>query len=108
MARSAPLICVAIPPHDILTEGTGVLVESLSAWIVEAREGAVFEEDDETGTSHLLCRWNTVLRPGQDANLVGIEAGSVGHTRAETLACVNDESHAVCMGSVLALGTLIS
>ena len=95
MARSAPLICVAIPPHDILTEGTGVLVDSLSAWVVEARERAVLEEDDETGTSHLVCRWNTVLRPGQDAHLVGIEAGSVGHTRAETLACVDDESHAV-------------
>jgi hypothetical protein len=93
MTRSAPLICVAIPPHYIFTEGTGVLVESLSAWIVEARERAVLEEDDETGTSHLLCRWNTVLRPGQDAHLVGIEAGGIGHDCAETLACVDDESH---------------
>ena len=93
MTRSAPLICVAIPPHDILTEGTGVLVESLSAWIVETRECAVLEEDDETGTRHLVCRRNTVLRPSQDAHLVGIEAGSVGHTRAETLACVDNESH---------------
>ena len=93
MARSAPLICVAIPPHDILTEGTGVLVESLSAWIVEARECAVLEEDDETGTRHLVCRWNTILRPSQDANLVGIEASGIGHDCAETLACVDDESH---------------
>ena len=55
MTGSAPLICVAIPPHDVLTEGTWVLVDSLSAWVVEARERAVLEEDDETGTSHLVC-----------------------------------------------------
>ena len=55
MARSTPLIRVALSLHDVLTEGTGVLVDSLSAWVVEARERAVLEEDDETGTSHLVC-----------------------------------------------------
>lgn len=36
MARSTPLIRVALSLHDVLTEGTGVLVESLTAWVVEA------------------------------------------------------------------------
>jgi len=93
MARSPPLIRIALSLHDVFTEGTGVLVDSLSAWVVEARECAVLKEDNETGASHLLCRWDTLLRLSQDTHLIHLKVRGVGHLRAAALACVDDECH---------------